>query len=837
MDLSWRNIFASGHELHDNDIRDVTISWHNGSAYLFGTTGYHGGLFSYQLSGSGAVLIDTAYFDAARGTAATGTVEVYSQDGQEYLLYGTWENGDLARIHVQDNGGLGNFGVHDGFEGFGAGAIVEAVPLGGGEIGLYTIDAATGSLWAHDLNTTQSRSIELDLGAGAPLVHTRSQDDVFIVVGDTKSGEVISYRVGANPEDLVETARLGASDGLSIGAPTVLAAITAYGSNWIVVGGADNNALAVVKQSASGFLHTTDLVMDTQATRFADVSTLELITVNGQVLVFAAGSDDGLSVFSLLPDGQLVLRDTLVHDIGLGLENVQDIEAIQIGDTLHVYVASTTSDGLAWLTVDVGDMTAPVTAAVGARTVTGTVGDDIILGSDTGADTLFGGAGDDLLVSAAAGGDLTGGTGADIFVIGQAGTTIRVTDFELGVDRLDLSSLPFLYDPASIDFARSGQDVILTHRDTIIGLSFASVPAGGVEIEDIFPSGTFADADRVQILSFAPGLFAEGGNGDDTLTGGVFADTLMGGGGSDQARGGDGDDTIIGEQGDDSLSGELGNDSLMGGDGVDTLQGDDGDDTLMGGDGNDSLDGGLGNDILDGQSGNDAIVAGRGDDTIYGGSGDDDIRSDGGNDIIYGGPGVDFLRGGREEDTIYGEEDNDIIRGQKNADTIYGGAGDDNIKGGGGNDWLAGGDGADFIKGGTRSDMMLGGQGDDRIFANSFDDTLDGGRGDDFLNGGGGDDRLIGGRGNDTVKGGSGADTFVFASNMGQDQVLDFTSGEDVLEFNSNLLNGVSTAAQVVSRFGEIDNGTAVFDFDSGQVITLNGVTSLGGLADDILIV
>ena len=72
---------------------------------------------------------------------------------------------------------------------------------------------------------------------------------------------------------------------------------------------------------------------------------------------------------------------------------------------------------------------------------------------------------------------------------------------------------------------------------------------------------------------------------------------------------------------------------------------------------------------------------------------------------------------------------------------------------------------------------------------------------------------------------------------MGQDQVLDFTSGLDVLEVAVDLLDGATSGVQIVDQFGRIDNGRALLDFGSGDRITLNGVSTLSGLSDDLTIV
>ncbi|TDG24339.1 hypothetical protein E2C05_26090 [Paracraurococcus ruber] len=93
---------------------------------------------------------------------------------------------------------------------------------------------------------------------------------------------------------------------------------------------------------------------------------------------------------------------------------------------------------------------APTGEGFAAKSVAGTPGNDVLLGG-TGADTLAGGGGDDLLRGGAgddsladgAGADtLTGGAGADLFAFAAPGDLAdRVTDFNPGQDRLDLTAL------------------------------------------------------------------------------------------------------------------------------------------------------------------------------------------------------------------------------------------------------------------------------------------------------------------------------------------------------------------------------------------------------------
>lgn len=83
--------------------------------------------------------------------------------------------------------------------------------------------------------------------------------------------------------------------------------------------------------------------------------------------------------------------------------------------------------------------------------VVGTGGDDTLIGNDLD-NVLIGGAGNDML---------TGGLGADTFVFNLGDGVDTITDFEDGIDLLDVSSLGF----ASVDdliFAQDGADAVIT---------------------------------------------------------------------------------------------------------------------------------------------------------------------------------------------------------------------------------------------------------------------------------------------------------------------------------------------------------------------------------------
>lgn len=87
-----------------------------------------------------------------------------------------------------------------------------------------------------------------------------------------------------------------------------------------------------------------------------------------------------------------------------------------------------------------------------SNVLNGTSGNDVIDGrgghdridGGAGDDIMFGGNGNDTLISNAGNDVMTGGNGADTFVIGpRTSGTITITDFQNGVDHIDIRGLGF----------------------------------------------------------------------------------------------------------------------------------------------------------------------------------------------------------------------------------------------------------------------------------------------------------------------------------------------------------------------------------------------------------
>jgi Ca2+-binding RTX toxin-like protein len=133
-------------------------------------------------------------------------------------------------------------------------------------------------------------------------------------------------------------------------------------------------------------------------------------------------------------------------------------------DTLKAYSYGETVEGGA------GDDT--LIALYGGHLLDGGDGDDTLYGGDgsdqilagSGNDVLKGRDGEDLLVGGIGDDLYFGGSGADKFVFGLGHGNDRVSDYEAGVDRFDLSALPIFNSFAQLStaMAQVGSNVVIT---------------------------------------------------------------------------------------------------------------------------------------------------------------------------------------------------------------------------------------------------------------------------------------------------------------------------------------------------------------------------------------
>jgi Ca2+-binding RTX toxin-like protein len=413
-----------------------------------------------------------------------------------------------------------------------------------------------------------------------------------------------------------------------------------------------------------------------------------------------------------------------------------------------------------------------INAGDGNDRAEGGVGDDIINGG-AGNDILVGGVGDDTL---------TGGGDADAFVFRSldelSANTDHITDFEPGVDTIDLSAI------GGLTFI--GQSAFTG----VAGQMRFDVASGTTEIQ-IDADGDSVMDDRIVIDN---GQF----NLTETAPGSLVLETkpILGTAEDDVLNGVNGfDEQIFGLAGADFVFGGAGNDTLDGGEGNDWLFDEQGFNRLLGGAGDDLLSVNLTANFIDGGEGLDKLELYRPDLTenvtvtsvangdvnsytfalsdgtvvqnieqlgsLTTGSGNDTVtftnlglvsdaawwntvqsfRGEGGIDTAV----MDFSSFSSDVIASFGEiPENYYIRTVDLSGQIYLHDSVENVVlyGGGGNDTFTRNDGANTLVGNGGNDTIIGG---------GSNDIIDGGDGDDTLNGGSGNDTIDGGEGNDGV--------------------------------------------------------------------------------------
>lgn len=782
----WGRITA-GQETLDFGISDLEVVDGPAGPVLVSVSGPEGGLASFSLQAGGLPRPQDQVFFVGNQVTGTGHDLTVSHHGDTVELMVTGlQTGGLTCYELNSGGGFGAAFAMQGAS-LGVAPAMAAMTQGGQVVladpeqpGFWVYGTGQENSLTDGVHVADSDQTHADaVGAVAAL---RVDGADIVVVASTSEHGVTAYALeGASP---AAGGSVGPEDGLGIMVPTDIAvAEMAQGSYFIVASAAAqgaSGALSVMAVDALGGLTPTDHVLDTRESRFGDATHVEALTHDGHTYVVAAGGDGGVTLLELMPGGRLVHLDSIAGSPDAGLDDVTALEIAVIGGVLQVFVTVEGEAGIFMLGVDLAGRGAALAAGDGGETLTGTAGDDIVM-DGAGSDTLEGGA------------------GADRYVLTGDGQADTIAGFDPDEDVLDLSGLPFLYDPGALNIVATDTGAVITHRDeTVVLLSATGGPldvdavraAVELRINHALPppaprppedeedehTGT-EGADLIEGMDGADTLVGLGG--DDTLTGLWGDDLLLGGVGDDDINAGRGDDTVEGGDGDDSIYGAGGHDSLSGGAGHDLIYGQGEDDTVEGDEGNDTLAGDLGNDLLDGGVGNDDVRGGDGNDTLLGGGGADTLVGEWGDDLLDGGAGDDGLNAGRGDDTVHGgtgddsifgaggadllvgEDGDDLIYGQGENDTADGGAGSDTLYGDLGDDVLTGGAGDDFIFGGDDNDLLDGQDHNDRLFGDGGNDTLDGGSGDDWLEGGTGNDRLDGGAGTDTVLGGAGDDVLV----------------------------------------------------------------------------
>ncbi|WP_084860859.1 calcium-binding protein [Salibaculum halophilum] len=471
---------------HTVGIAALEVAWISGTPHLLTGSAADGGLVSYVIDPSGLTHVDHDSAGPNSGTGGIADLDLIDAAGAPFLLP-SGRSDDNTALHAIDAGGR-----FDGFfnPDFHAGLLAGVQVTSSVTIldTTFVINSQWGqpgiNVFALDdhmnltLTTAVPDTADSHVGDVTDIETLTIADRTFALSVSGADAGVTSHWVGHTGAMRLMDA-LGPEDGLWVSAPTALATAEPGGTPMVIVGAAGSHSLSVLRVGLLGDLQVLNHVTDTRDTRFGDVQAVETFGVGNRAFVVAGGGDDGMSVFELSPDGQLFHLDTVADQVDTTLMNVSDIATTVLGGTAHIF-ASGSDTGVTHFTLDLSGLRDSLSGTDGGETLSGGGGDDLIAGLG-GDDTLSGGGGDDRLIDGAGQDSLSGGAGADVFVFVADGETDRVTDFEDGLDRIDLSDLPMLYGVGQLTLAQQGNDVRVTAGTETLLVS----ANGGLQVADL----------------------------------------------------------------------------------------------------------------------------------------------------------------------------------------------------------------------------------------------------------------------------------------------------------------------------------------------------------------
>lgn len=341
---------ATGDEALDINIKGMEIvTLPGGAMRLYTGTGAYGGLTSWQIDGAGlpgradqvafpdwtAASVNglALWVDDAKG----GRILIGGASG--LLSYDLTATGQIAGLEVISGLAPGSDRISDIAGAPGGLGVTYIADQGSNQVIGYQM---TG---AGDYAAIGEAARQATDGVAQLCSVSFAQGD-YLLLADTGIQGVASYEIAADSGALTPVASVGMAEGLGVATPTAMEIIEAFGTRFVILGAAGSSSLSVMRLSPQGALEVTDHLIDGRQTRFGGLTAMAVEQIDDRVFVLAGGADDGMSLFTLLPDGRLLHLETLVHGLGDGLMNVSAIAVHIAGDRLRAYVTSATEGGI-----------------------------------------------------------------------------------------------------------------------------------------------------------------------------------------------------------------------------------------------------------------------------------------------------------------------------------------------------------------------------------------------------------------------------------------------------------------------------------------------------------
>lgn len=542
------------------DIRDLEIRGSGSSMRVYSATGGNGGLLVWN-PWAGMAVTDYEYAVSGGSVGAQYRIETGRINGQEYLFYHGATTSQVNAYRIAGDGSLQNAGTLP----VGMTSVLgfEAVTLGSGQTAVYATASGSGLVTGYSATSATALRptgfVNLttpgQINALTDLEQVTVAGTTFLLAVSMYGNALSSLRVNADGSTtLIDS--LGIPDGLAVNRLYRVETLNIGDKAFALMIASGTGSLAVAEIGADGDLTIRDQVNDDLSSRYQGASSMATAVLDGRGYVVVAGADDGLSLFTLLPNGRLLHLDTLADSASLALDNVSALAMTGANGVLDIFVTSQTEVGVSFVQYDPGEQAAVLFSPSGGGTVWGGGAADLIWGAG-GSDVLHGNGGDDILYDGGGSDTMLGGAGADTFVLAKDGRIDVISDFDIAQDRLDLSEWGTIYSLAFLRLDSTSYGLRIRYETEDLRVYSASGgPINPAALRyDQVSSAWHVDLNLPEVDQMFSGTGAS-----EALDAGSGADTIIGLGGSDTLWGGAGNDLLIGDTRDagyDAVAGQV----------------------------------------------------------------------------------------------------------------------------------------------------------------------------------------------------------------------------------------------------------------------------------------